>query len=59
MLMTTARLIALRLYNVTLGHSRAGAALLHRQLVNRLIRKSGNDAPYCASARFFDPKELD
>ncbi len=59
MRMTPVRLIALRMFNVTLGRTAWANAFLRRILVALLItRRSGGDR-YMASSRFFDPRELD
>jgi hypothetical protein len=58
MLMTTRRLIVLRLFNVTLGRFGWGARLLRRLLVRKLITRSSGPR-YMASSRFFDFSELD
>ncbi len=56
MLMSTAKLVVLRLYNFTLGRYRWGAAMLKALLVRRLI--TSREEPYVASSRFFDPREI-
>lgn len=57
--MTPVKLIALRLFNVTLGRSAALNKLLRRALVILLVEKAPENARYMASSRFFDPSELD
>lgn len=59
MLMTTGRLIALRLFNVTLGRSAMANRVLRRVLVHMLISGRGKSDRYMASARFFQMDELD
>jgi hypothetical protein len=56
MLMTTWKLILLRLFNITLGRIAFIARTLRRVLVRALI--TGKSKKYVASSRFFDPKEL-
>ncbi|MEW5726255.1 MAG: hypothetical protein AB1918_00375 [Pseudomonadota bacterium] len=57
--MTTPRLIALRLFNLTLGRSAWANRLLRGALVHILIRRKGRKARYMASSRFFQMSELD
>ena len=57
--MTPAKMIALRLFNVTLGRSAALNKLLRRALVVLLVEKAPENARYMASSRFFEPSELD
>lgn len=59
MLMTTWRLIALRLFNLTLGCSATANKLLRKTLVHVLIRRKGKGSKYMASSRFFQMSELD
>ena len=59
MLMTTSRLIVLRILSATLCRSAIGAALLRRALVRRLVHRATPGRSYSASARFFDPRELE
>ncbi len=59
MRMTTAKLIALRLFNRTLGCSGYMNALLRGALVKMLIRNRSRDEAYNASSRFFDLRDLD
>jgi hypothetical protein len=59
MLMTTGRLIALRLFNVTVGRSEIGNRLLRRMLVYLLIGRRGKKEAYMASSKFFLLKDLD
>ena len=58
MKMTTARLIALRVYVLTVGRSRFGGRLLRRLLVKNLVTSRLPGKRYVSSARFFDPREL-
>ena len=53
-MMTTPRLIMLRLFNVTLGRSASANRLLRWLLVELLIRTKKGKAPYVASSLFFD-----
>jgi len=57
--MTTGRLIALRLFNVTLGRFAAFDGLLRALLVRQMIQLASNEEKYVASSRFFDPRELE
>jgi hypothetical protein len=57
MLMTTTKLVLLRLYNLSLGRYAWGGAFLKALLIKKLI--SNRQTPYAASSRFFDPRELD
>lgn len=57
MRMTPAKLIALRLYAVTLGGIPAFSRLLKRALIRVLI--TSQDKKYVASSRFFVPDELE
>lgn len=57
MLMTTSRLIILRLYNVTLGRFAFFSRLLRIILVKILIE--GKKEKYTASSKFFDWRELE
>ena len=59
MQMTTARLIGLRLFNVTLGRTAWANRALRRVLVALLINRKKHGDRYMASSRFFDPRELD
>ncbi|MCW0234573.1 MAG: hypothetical protein OJJ21_13310 [Ferrovibrio sp.] len=58
MLMTTGRLIALRLFNISLGRSAWANKVLRRLLVRALIGRQKRDARYMASSRFFQMSEL-
>ena len=58
MRMTPIRLIALRLFNITLGRTAWANALLRRTLVQWLIKRRPQGDRYMASSRFFDPREL-
>jgi hypothetical protein len=57
--MTTTRLVALRLFNVTLGRTRWGARLLRWILLELLVRRSAPQHRYTASSRFYDPREME
>jgi len=57
MLMTTYKLILLRLYNITLGRFSFFSRLLHELLVMLLIKRS--EKKYFASSNFFDWNDLD
>ena len=57
--MTPVKMMALRLFNVTLGYSAWFNKLLRRALVFLLIGKAKGNARYMASSRFFEPSELD
>ncbi len=57
--MTTPRLMALRLFNVTLGRGRHGAKLLRWMLLELLVRNPKERHRYTASSRFYDPRELE
>lgn len=59
MLMTTGRLIAFRLFNITVGRSALGNRLLRRTLVHLLISRRGKNEAYMASSKFFLVKDLD
>jgi len=59
MRMTTAKLIALRLYNVTLGRATWGARLLRVVLVRLLITNKDNEERYVASSRYFSFEEME
>lgn len=58
MLMSSWKLIALRLYNHSFGRSPIFAALLRRILVAVLIDQKKSGQKYVASSRFFDVGEL-
>lgn len=58
MLMTTGRLIALRLFNISLGRSAWANKVLRRILVRVLIGRKKQGARYMASSRFFQMSEL-
>ena len=57
MLMTTWRLILLRLFNVTLGRIEFFARTLRNVLTRALI--TGKQEKYVASSKFFDMKDLE
>ncbi len=59
MRMTTSRLVALRVFNVTLGRFAVLDRALRKILVRHMIHRAGNEDKYVASSRFFDPRELD
>ena len=59
MLMTTPRLILLRLFNVTFGRSAFLTGLLRRALVAVLIERQAKGLRYMASSRFFQMSDLD
>jgi len=56
MLMTTWKLILLRLFNITLGRVELIARALRKVLVRLLI--TNKREKYVASSRFFDVKDL-
>ncbi len=55
--MTTSRLIALRLYNMTLGRVPFFSRLLRAVLLRILVLRPKNK--YGASSRYFTPDQLD
>jgi hypothetical protein len=57
MKITPARLVLLRVFNLTLGRFAWCDRLLRRFLVRILVRKAA--VPYVQSARFFTPDELE
>jgi hypothetical protein len=57
--MTPVRLIALRMFNITLGRTAWASTLLRRVLVRWLIKARPKGDQYMASSRFFDLRELD
>lgn len=57
MLMTTTKLLILRVYCLTLGRIRGGSGLLRRLLVWALVRRSKQK--YMAASRYFDPADLE
>ena len=57
MMMTTGKLILLRLYNITLGRFEIFSILLRKVLLRVLILKAPEK--YVASSKYFDWKELD
>ena len=57
--MTPAKLVALRLFNMTLGRSAHFNRWLREALVQRLIRRADDGERYMASSRFFEPIDLD
>ena len=59
MLMTTGRLIGLRLFNVTLGRSPLFDRLLRRHLVKTFVHRRARTDRYNASSRFFVATDLD
>lgn len=58
MLMTTSRLILLRLFNVTFGRFAFFTSLLRKVLVVLLISRKSHGERYVASSRFFDIDDL-
>ncbi|MBI5055300.1 MAG: hypothetical protein HZB61_01600 [Nitrospirae bacterium] len=58
MLMTTFRLIVLRLYNVSFGRSAFFSKLLRFLLLKTLVYSKKTGEKYVASSRFFDLREL-
>jgi hypothetical protein len=56
--MTSGKLLLLRLFNLTLGQTAWGNALLRSGLVHLLIKRRPEGDRYMASSRFFDPREL-
>lgn len=58
MLMSSWKLIVLRLYNHSFGRSPLFAALLRRLLVAVLIDRQKSGQKYVASSRFFDSGDL-
>ncbi|MGE5477073.1 MAG: hypothetical protein ACM3Q1_10490 [Bacteroidales bacterium] len=58
MLMSSWKLVVLRLYNHSFGRSPFFAALLRRVLVAVLINRQKSGQKYVASSRFFDIGEL-
>jgi len=58
MLMTTTRLLILRLFNITFGRIGALNRVLRKVLVRGLIQSKKPGERYVASSRFFDPREL-
>jgi hypothetical protein len=57
MRMTTTKLIALRLYNITFGRSDFFGRLLKDALVRIMVLRPKRS--YVATSRFFDPRELE
>ena len=57
MLMTTAKLIVLRIYNITLGRFEIASRLLRKILLRVLIDKPASER-YVASSKYFDIREL-
>ena len=57
--MTPAKLVLLRLFNMTLGRNAFFNRVLRRALVFFLIDRAKGSARYTASSRFFEPSELD
>ncbi|MDH5509471.1 MAG: hypothetical protein OEZ32_03855 [Nitrospinota bacterium] len=58
MLMTTPRLLILRLFNVTFGRIGPINRAFRKALVRGLIQSKKPGERYVASSRFFDPREL-
>jgi len=59
MLMTTWKLILLRLFGMTLGHFGPFAGLLKLMLTSILVTSQKTEQRYVASSRFFDPRDLE
>ena len=59
MLMTTGKLIGLRLFNVTLGRSLLFDRLLRRYLVQTFVYRRVHTDRYNASSQFFVATDLD
>jgi hypothetical protein len=58
MLMSTGKLVALRLFTLTLGRSPLANRVLRRLLVEVLVHRRARGEKYVASSRYFDPREL-
>lgn len=58
MLMTTFRLVALRVFNVTFGRSASFSRLLRRILIFVLVDRRAGAQRYVASSKFFDVGDL-
>ena len=56
MLMTTGKLLALRIYNVTLGRWTLFSKILRKLLVRLLVTKQ--QEKYVPASRYFDPKDI-
>ena len=59
MLMTTPRLILLRLFNMTVGRWSWGSKFLRKILLKKLVHSKKNPQKYTASSHFFEMRELD
>lgn len=59
MLMTPARLVALRLYGLTLGRLPVFERLLRRVGVHWLVRRRTAATRYVAASRYFDFRDVD
>lgn len=57
MLMSTPKLIAFRIYNITIGRTAFFSKLIRKILVDMLIKKSKNK--YFASSNFFDWDDIE
>ena len=57
--MTSFRLVALRVYGVTLGRFAFFSKALRAFLLKRLVRSAKGGRKYTASSRFFETRELD
>jgi len=57
--MSPAKLVILRLFNMTLGRSARCNKWLRRALVFLLIDRAKGRERYMASSRFFEPGDLD
>ncbi len=58
MLMTTSRLICLRVFNLTLGKSAHASAFLRKLLVHKLVLSEKQGNIYSASSQFYLPTDL-
>jgi len=58
MLMSTPKLIALRLYNVTLGRFEVCTRILRKALVWRYVKNMEPGLRYSPTSKFFDMSEL-
>ena len=58
MLMSTPKLVALRLYNITLGRFEVCTRLLRKALVWRYVKNMEPGARYSPTSKFFDMSEL-
>ncbi|WP_243438928.1 hypothetical protein [Fundidesulfovibrio soli] len=58
MLMSTPKLVALRLYNITLGRFEICTRLLRKALVWRYVKTKAPGSRYSPTSKFFDMSEL-